>query len=188
MMTADEDLLNDIDFSFLVDGERRIDEVAIATKFKGSELMNLFNQAHLAAQKARSTLYARVQALEVTCDALAATIALEKAPAYLKERGLVSARSPGGSEDQRQAVVNSDPDYIAMRKRILNLKAGVEEYSIRARSMERCFSAVKCIFLDHTLPNPTLNNAPAPRSSPEGQKTDSPPQSQHKGFGAARYT
>lgn len=161
----DDNLLDHIDFAFLEDGERRINEVAIATKFKGQELMNLFNQAHLAAQKARSALHGRVAELEQEAETLAALISLVRAPAKLKELGVLSARSPGGSEDQRQAVIAMDPEYLALRERILNLKAGVEDYTIRARGMERAFSAVKAIYMDRDLPNPNLGN-PVARSAP----------------------
>jgi hypothetical protein len=190
MQVSDDQLLDGIDLSLLTSGERRIDEVATATKFKGSELMNLFNQAHLTAQRARATLYARVQELELRSDALAAMIALERAPAYLREKGLIGARSPGGSEDQRQAVVAADPEYIAIRSRILALKMGVEEFTIRARSMERSFSAIKCIYSDYSLPNPNLNNAVSqrehePESGISGGGAAKP--ATKSGFGKPRY-
>lgn len=179
--TPDDQLLKAVDLSVLEHGEARVHEVAIVTKFKAPELLSTYNLAHLTAQKARGILHTRVAELEAQLEALAAVIALERAPVKLKELGVLSPRSPGGSEDQRQAVVQSDPEYRALKERILDLKAGVEEFTIRARSMEKAFSAVKAIYMDRDLPNPNLHN-PVDKP-PEAQPT---PQ-RRGGFGAPRF-
>lgn len=175
-MKTIEELIQHIDFTPLEEGERRIHEVATVTKMRGQELMNLYNLAHLAAQKGRAAVATQLSAAETAMAALAAEIALVRAPAELKRLGVLSSRSPGGSEDQRSHVIAMDPEYLAMKAQVLALKDAVESFAIRAKSMERAFSAVKAIYLDRELPNPNTGN-PVPRPAvPQG-----------RGFGTPRY-
>jgi hypothetical protein len=161
-MSDEVDLLEGIDLAVLEEAERRMHEVASVTKFKAQELLDLFNHAHLAASRARAVFLRASQKAESALEALAADIALNRAPAILKEKGLVSPRSPGGSEDLRQSVVQADPEYREMREQIIDLKAGVETFSVRARAMEKAFSAVKAVFLDKELPNPGVTHRMTP--------------------------
>lgn len=188
------DLLEGIDLSVLEEAERRMHEVASVTKFRAQELLDLFNHAHLAASRARAVFLRASQRAESSLEALAADIALNRAPAILKEKGLVSPRSPGGSEDLRQSVVQADPEYREMREQLIDLKAGVETFSVRARAMEKAFSAVKAVFLDKELPNPGVSHRMTPIDDNEQtaitqrqQPAPSAPTSNRRGFAPAAY-
>lgn len=154
--TPDDKLLDDLDLTLLDEAERRLDEVAIVTKLKAPELLNLFNYGHLTAQKARARFSQRLTAVTIAQEALAADIALNKAPEILKAKGLATARSPGGSEDLRKNVIAADPEYQAISRRVNDLKNGLDLFTIRARACERAFSAVKAIYGERDLPNPNL--------------------------------
>lgn len=191
---SEVDLLEGIDLSVLEEGERRMHEVASVTKFKAQELLDLFNHAHLAASRARAVFLRASQRAESALEALAADIALNRAPAILKEKGLVSPRSPGGSEDLRQSVVQADPEYREMRDQLIDLKSGVETFSVRARAMEKAFSAVKAVFLDKELPNPGVSHRMTPVDddeqtaiSPRQQQAPSAQTSNRRGFAPAAY-
>jgi len=188
------DLLEGIDLSVLEEAERRMHEVASVTKFRAQELLDLFNHAHLAASRARAVFLRASQRAESSLEALAADISLNRAPAILKEKGLVSPRSPGGSEDLRQSVVQADPEYREMREQLIDLKAGVETFSVRARAMEKAFSAVKAVFLDKELPNPGVSHRMTPIDDNEQtaitqrqQPAPSAPTSNRRGFAQAAY-
>lgn len=186
--TQESDDLPEVDLSFVDRAEARLEEVSAVTKFKAPELMHLFNYGQLMAAKAKATLSARHQSALAQSEALAADISLNRAPALLLSKGLTTARSPAGSEDLRKSVVAADPEYIALQKRINDLKAGVEYFSIRAKTLERAFSAVKAIYGDSQwMPNPTLNNgAPPPRENRNPQAEAGRGNSAYNGFGGAR--
>lgn len=194
-MDSDFNPLEGVDLSTLEEGERRMHEVASVTKFKAQELLNLFNHAHLAASRARAGFLRASQRMESAIEALSADISLNRAPEVLKEKGLVSPRSPSGSEDLRQSVVQADPQFRAMKEQLIDLRSGAEFFTVRARAMEKAFSAVKAVFLDKDLPNPTLNhrmnqddNERPPAINNRQPQAPSAPTSERRGFAPAAYS
>jgi hypothetical protein len=58
-------------------------------------------------------------------DKVEAIVNLDKAPEYLKEKGLIRAGFPAGSEDQRRSVLNRDETFEAAQKNIEDIQEAV---------------------------------------------------------------
>ncbi len=196
--------LSQLDTNALVYAESRLEDVATANAFKAPDLLAVFNAGYVVAAKARAIVSGQVDRKEADIQALKAVIALERAPKRLQELGLSTTRSPGGSADQRDAVIASDPDYVQAKRELSELVALAEYYRIRAWSLEKAFSAVKAIIGDRSV-NPYLSAGGEDRGNggrvtvpqqhrqpPEAPPTAAPPRpssspSAPHGFAAPRY-
>jgi hypothetical protein len=133
------------DITDLNRAEVRCDEVKNVTKLKAPELLTLFNKAHATASRIVVALTAEHTQAKSALDRIRAEILLDKAPQILKEKGLATAKSPSGSEELRQAVVDMDPQYIAMNERINILDAMRRLLAIKAKMFDNSFTAIKKI-------------------------------------------
>lgn len=89
----------------------RLFELASLTTAKAGELLATFIEAWGDARRYATTAQREFSRAKQRLREVRATVVLDKAPDELKRRGLASTRSPAGSEDLRDGVVNSDPDY-----------------------------------------------------------------------------
>jgi len=126
----------------------RIGEIQGVTKLKAPELLSTFNKAWRdAAESIAVARVARIQA-QRAADRVRAILLLDKIPTILKEKGLTSPRSPGGSEDLRQAALDIDEEYQKALEIGDKIDCVVELLRGKQKSVEMAYSSVKKILGD----------------------------------------
>lgn len=147
--------------------ESRKRESAYVNKETAPELMKVFNEGYCEAQRMMVQVsYEYTMALK-EANKRRSIVILDKAPTILKEKGLVNARSPGGSEDLRRAVLESDDEYLALQDTVSLLEAAYELLKGKAKGFEQSYLAVKKIYdvsytglgNGHNLHNPVESNS-----------------------------
>lgn len=126
--------------------ESRKREVAYVNKETAPELMKIFNEGYCEAQRMMVQVsYEYTRALK-EANKRKSYVILEKAPKILKEKGLVNARSPGGSEDLRRAVLEADEEYLELQEKSTILELAYELLKGKAKGFEQSYLAVKKIY------------------------------------------
>lgn len=136
------------DLEYFAWAESRAIEVATVTPLKAPELLTAFNRAWAECHKHVALLQYEITQAEAEVNRVKAEVLLDRVPAILKEKGLSNPRSPAGSEDMRQAILDSDQDYVDAQRRRDQLKCVKELFVGKLKNFEMCFSSVKKI-LDH---------------------------------------
>lgn len=135
-----------IDLTEIVALEARKNEVASVTKAKAAELMSAMERGYSAAARVLTNIAWEVKKAEDSVEKRKSIVVLEVAPQYLQSRGLVTGRSPGGSEDQRTSVLATDNEYMALRENVDRLKAVQEYFRVKVKGFEMAFSAIKKVY------------------------------------------
>jgi hypothetical protein len=157
-----------IDLTNVYKAESRIPEVAFVTPQKAPELLATFIDAYQSLSKHLVAVdFERSQA-ERAAGKVRASILLDKLAGILQEKGLATSRSPMGSEDVRQAILDSDPEYTAALDKIDALSAAVELIKGKVKSIEMAYTSVKKIIGEgaYSYRNPNLT-VPAERTQNE---------------------
>lgn len=160
-------------FARIYKAESRIEEVAVVNAHKAPELLACFNMAFLELKEH----LVKLQLLKV--DALKAAnkrrsvVILDEVPRILREKGISSSRSPGGSEDQRQAILDQDEEYLKAKDRVDLLEAMEELLEGKVEGMEWAFTSVKKVLGNdnpwhHGSGLSKDRNLSAPSELPEG--------------------
>ncbi len=135
-----------IDISEILHLESRKDEVSTVNKTKAPELMRAMEKGYSAAATLLTSITWEVKKAEDALEKRKAIVTLEVAPEYLKRNGLVNGRSPGGSEDQRTAVLSTDQEYLALKENVSRLEAVQNYFRVKAKGFEMSFSAIKKVY------------------------------------------
>lgn len=134
-----------IDTTQIESAVSRIGEVQTVTKLKAPELLSTYNLAWRDAAEAMAYVRANHIQAKKHADKLRAIILLDKAPTILKEKGLTTTKSPGGSEDFRQAILDSDDEYQAALENAAVIECIIELLRGKQKSVEMAFTSVKKI-------------------------------------------
>lgn len=154
----------DIDLSSIYKAESRLHEVGFITPQKAPELISLFLSAHHDLKKlATDVLYKRLKAKR-RADTIRGIILLDKVPGILTARGLASSRSPLGSEDVRDAILNTDSEYTQSLDTFDALTAVEELLDGKTMTMAMAYSSVKEIMGEgaFNFRNPNLSGGDEP--------------------------
>jgi tetrahydromethanopterin S-methyltransferase subunit G len=119
--------------------EARIDEIATVTPHKAPELLSTFNRAFLDLDVFIKQVELEVHAAKMYMATVKATILLDRAEEYFKERGIK------GSADLRQALVDADPDYQNASERVNALESAREFLKGKQKGIEMAYSSVRKI-------------------------------------------
>jgi len=133
--------------------EARLHEMRTANASNMSELMYIYSRGATLCARRQVEEEAVVSALTIEKKSIAALVTLDKAPEALKKRGLLSTRSPGGSADTREAVLDSDPEYQSVLRKIARSEARAKLYGIRQAQFERAYYGVKTSVPENPLGN-----------------------------------
>jgi hypothetical protein len=133
----------EIDLKTILQAEGRIPEVGFITPQKAPELLALFNVAYLDLTKHLVAVDFEYTQRERAAEQVRAEILLDRLPSILEKKGLASARSPLGSEDIRQAVLATQPDYQKALDEAQQLNALVELLKGKLKSIEMAYTSVK---------------------------------------------
>lgn len=91
--------------------EARVMDIATCNEHKAPELMAIFNDAFLHLSDLLAEVEMALRQTEKAAAAIRSVIILDRVPGLLAKKGVASSRNPGGSEDQRQAVLDGDVEY-----------------------------------------------------------------------------
>lgn len=165
--------------------EARVQEVAFVNHTKAPELLARFNEAWLYVQKHMTTLKYELLRAERAANKIKSVILLDKIPVILKAKGLVSPKSPAGSEDLRNAILDQDEEYQEALDQTQKLKCVIELLKGKMDGFEMAFTSVKKIlgeseFMGPRNPGCGTGNAPVGGQNPDPMETP--------GFGKARYS
>lgn len=134
-----------IDIKAISGIENRIHEVAVITPHKAPELLAAFNIGYLMLHQNITTLERERLLGERRANRIKAVILLDKVPNILKEKGLTNARSPGGSEDLRNAILAADDEYQEAVDVVEQITCVMELLKGKMKSIEMAYTSVKKI-------------------------------------------
>lgn len=123
----------------------RIEEISIVNDHKAPELISCFVRAYTSLTDHLSQVSAEVVKAKNALSTRTAIVILDEAPRILREKGVASSRSPGGSEDQRNAVLEIDAGFQKARDRLQQLQAFYELLEGKRDSIEKAYMAVRKI-------------------------------------------
>lgn len=129
----------------IYDAESRIPEVATANAHKAPELLATFNTAYLDIKDVVLKLRYLLIEAEKAANRRRAIVLLDEVPKILASKGISNARSPGGSEDQRNAILDLDDEYIALMDKVHLMEALLELMDGKLTAVEWAFTSVKKI-------------------------------------------
>jgi hypothetical protein len=122
--------------------EARLVELAALTRPKAGELLHTFIEAYGDARTHLAVLKQEFGASKQKLRQVRGVIVLDRVQDALKEKGLASARSPAGSEDLRDAVVNTDPDYLVAADRLNQVEAAMEHMDGKVKKLDMAYFAI----------------------------------------------
>jgi len=126
----------------------RIDEIAIVNQHKAPELIACFARAFATLTDYIAVASGQVVKAKNALSRRTAIVLLDEVPRVLREKGLLSTRSPSGSEDQRNAVLEMDAEFIVARDRVQQLEAYYELLRGKQKDIEQAYLAVRKIIGD----------------------------------------
>jgi hypothetical protein len=122
--------------------EARLVELHHVTRTKGGELLRCFIEAYRDARQALGRAQAQLVIAKRKVKEAKAEVILDKAVDALKAKGLITTRSPSGSEDLRDSVVTRDPGYQAVVERMEKIEAAVSFLETKTEVMKMAYFAV----------------------------------------------
>lgn len=128
-----------LDLNEILAVEARIGEIAHVNPHKAPELLAAFNKAWLDAGDHLNKLEEEINNGEQYIGQVRGEILLDRADGILRERGLK------GSADLRQAIVDTDPEYIEASSRLRALQAARASLKNKQKAFEMAYHSVRRI-------------------------------------------
>jgi len=119
--------------------------VATANAHKAPELLATFNIAYLDVKDVLLKLECLQIEASKDVNRRKAIVILDEVPKILAAKGLSNSRSPGGSEDQRNAILDTDAEYLAANDRLSLIKAMIKLMEGKLKGVEMAYTSVKKI-------------------------------------------
>lgn len=130
-----------LDIRPITKAESRLHEIQLVSPGRSGELLHLFNQACLDCKKHVNLLSTEKNYAQRASGRIRSGAIFERLPAFLKDKGLVNARSPIGSEDIRETFLATDQEYQDSLDRITSIEAAIEFFEIRHEAFKRAYFA-----------------------------------------------
>lgn len=134
-----------IDMRDIFKTEGRIHELSSLTGPKSGEFMATFIQTWLYAQTQVIRMTKELADAKRYAEFVRGTCVLVRVPEELKNRGLLRAGNPAGSEDLRESVLDRDEEYAAARDVIAQLEAAVALLTVKCKGFDMAYTAAKKI-------------------------------------------
>jgi hypothetical protein len=150
---ADEPVV--LDLRKVFKAEARLIELHHVTRVKAGELLHCFIEAWHDARQGQARARKQLVVAKRKLKEIKAEVVLDRAIDILKAKGLISTRSPSGSEDLRESVVTRDPSYQRASERMEQIEAAVEFMEIKAEVFKMAYFAVNKLVdpMDRTASN-----------------------------------
>lgn len=169
--------------------ESRIHEVAIVTPTKAPELLSEFNRGWLEAKKVVARLQFELHQAVTGMKQVKSRLVLDEIPGILLAKGLVTEKNKSGSEDLREMVLMTKPEYVDACDRVAALEVAIQFIRDKADALEMAYTSVKKLLGEGGGSNPFHRSNPS--LSGGGSKEDlgapSQPSPRYTGFGTPTY-
>lgn len=161
--------------------EARLDEIAFVNLTTAPELLCTFNKVYMELSEYISILEYEKNRAERDAQSRRSVVMLDEMPRLLKEKGLATDRSPSGSSDTREAILDQDRQYQAALEIVEQINAVSRLLKDKRDGFVMAYNAVKRILEKTSLGmSRTINGAPESNLDVGDQEDDS------YGFGTAR--
>lgn len=125
--------------------EARLAEVQFVKPGTAPELLAEYNEGFLEINDYLGVLRSELINSESELGRIRSKIILDEIPKILKERGLSSPRSPLGSEDLRNAILDGNDEYVEVRDRCHQIECVIELLKGKQKAFENAFTSIKKI-------------------------------------------
>lgn len=126
--------------------EAREREIATMDKVQAPELMQAFIDGYNQAGRYLAQLELELSRAENAMEVRKASVYLDEAPRILREKGVVRESNPGGSEDQRRAVLAQDKIHQDLKERFDKIEAATQYLTLKLKFFEMSYQAVKKVY------------------------------------------
>lgn len=158
--------------------ESRLEDLRRANKSSAPELLSALNNGYLAASRIISHLKFEYTRIARAANKRKAIVMLDVAPTVLKEKNLITARSPAGNEDMRNSVLNCDDEYLEILEKADYIKMAIMLFEGKQEAINNALIAVRRIMDPRGDYTPSYGNV-IPENAEAGKEID--------GFGRSRY-
>jgi hypothetical protein len=138
----------ELDLTEVVKLESRKDEVASVTKTKSAELLRAMEKGYSALSRYLPKVQLELTRAKSAADERKAVVLLDEVPEILKAKGLARASQPGGSVDQREAILALDKEHQALRETVAQLDALYELLRGKQKGFEMAYHSIKKLYGD----------------------------------------
>lgn len=118
-------------------------EIPTVTRATGAELMRAMELGYSTAGKLLAAVTLETARMEEALARRAAVVVIDEVPRILKEKGLATARTPNGSEDQRSRILTLDKEHSELKDCVAQLEAIKALLKIDLQAFAMAFSAIK---------------------------------------------
>jgi len=119
--------------------EARLFEIQSLTKAKSSEFLYVVIQALSETKRHMATINLELLRAKQELRKVRAIIILDEVPEVLKAMGGTSSKSPMGSEDFRESLVNKSQQYQVVTDRVYQINASLEIMEAKAESFKMSY-------------------------------------------------
>lgn len=141
---AKDDLIFEMAEVFNLEARER--EIGTMDKVQAPELMQAFINGYGQVSRHLSKLELELKRAENALEVRKATVYLDEAPRILREKGVVRESNPGGSEDQRRAVLAQDEKHQSLKDRHDQIEAACRFLELKLKFFEMAYQAVKKVY------------------------------------------
>jgi hypothetical protein len=145
-----------LDMTDVYRAEVRLVELKGVNRQRAGELVYTFIEAWDRAKQYLSTASIELLRAKQRVRNIRAAIVLDSSIEVLKKKELVSSRSPAGSEDLRESVVNSDPQFQEATERVYQIQAVVEILDSQVEKFRMAYFSINKL-LDPYQPPPSIS-------------------------------
>lgn len=134
-----------VDMKKIHKASARIGELAYMTRAKSGEFLATFIRAVREARDARAMVKGQFGAWKKKLRRIKGEVVLDRGPDKLREKGLASARSPAGSEDLRNALVDTDEEYGDAQDKLLQVEAALDHLENAVEELSMAYFATQSL-------------------------------------------
>lgn len=123
--------------------EGRMHEIQFINRTKAGELLYATINATRLSREHVGKLSLELSRAKRYLEEVRAGVVLDTALQTLKDKGLITTRSPSGSEDMRESVVVTSPEYQEGRDRLEQIQATLSWVDTKARFFDMCYFSIQ---------------------------------------------
>jgi hypothetical protein len=169
--------------------ERRINDIAFATKHHAKELFSTFLRGYINVAKSHAVVKLHAQKAAIEARKRRAVLLIDHIPAMAKEKGLATSRNATGSEDVREAFYYTDPEYVRIEEARAHLEAAEALLFGKMMAMKAAHDACKAMLSpeDRPVASNTAEAVPGPYGVDERPAMVQEEHEEAQGFGEPRH-
>lgn len=170
-----------IDLTPVINAERRLHEIAYVNRETAGSLMVVLNEGYGEAGKILAML--RLEHTRALRDAnkRKSIVMLEVAPKKLQELKLTNSKSPAGSADLRQSVLDMDDEWLELMDRANLIEAVADYVKAKQKTLDNGIWNTRKVIDPHG--RPVIGSLSMPKNTPDSVEAGMTVGA----FGTARY-